>query len=73
MIHDDEDEASTGRGGYVKGENRGNRNEVTMIRLDASHAASAAGTSQKMGTVIMLHGWAQNSRVFHNKTLKVAK
>ena len=47
-----------------------------MIRLDATPDASAAtsGTSQeKRGTVIMLHGWAQNARVFHNKTLKLAK
>ena len=47
-----------------------------MIRLDANAAASgagASGTSQKKGTVIMLHGWAQDARVFHNKTLKLAK
>ena len=51
-----------------------------MIRLDATSAAAAgaaraasATCSQKKGTVIMLHGWAQNARVFHNKTLKLAK
>ena len=55
-----------------------------MIRLDAAASGSAAvcdagGTNsalarrKKKGTVIMLHGWAQNARVFHKKTLKLAK
>ena len=52
-----------------------------MIRIDAARDSSGGGVkssvaarhSKRKGTVVMLHGWAQNARVFHNRTAKLAK
>ena len=52
-----------------------------MIRIDAARYSSSGGGkasvaarhSKRKGTVVMLHGWAQNARVFHNRTAKLAK
>ena len=48
-----------------------------MIRIDAPGVGGkpsvAARHSKRKGTVVMLHGWAQNARVFHNRTAKLAK
>ena len=51
-----------------------------MIRVDAARDSSGGGKlsvaarhNKRRGTVVMLHGWAQNARVFHNRTAKLAK
>ena len=48
-----------------------------MIRIDAPSGGGkpsvAARHSKRKGTVVMLHGWAQNARVFHNRTAQLAK
>ena len=51
-----------------------------MIRVDAARDSSGGGKlsvaarhNKRRGAVVMLHGWAQNARVFHNRTAKLAK